>query len=90
MAKWTAIVLIMMVVIAFAVTVEAYDYKKFTECIRKCAKPCKPHDGNCVERCKIKCGGPNPPHGPGPFPPPSSPRTLHEMSYEEVRGRKER
>lgn len=65
MAKWNAIVLIMMVVIAIAVTVEAYDYKKFKECIRKCAKPCNPHDGNCVERCKIKCGGPNPPHGSG-------------------------
>ncbi|KAG2298458.1 hypothetical protein Bca52824_034930 [Brassica carinata] len=78
MVKWNAIVLIMMVVIAGAIIIEAKDnkdwIKKFRKCFQKCSKPCKPRDGNCFERCKIKCGGPNPPHGPGgPLPPPHSP-----------------
>ncbi|KAL0656015.1 hypothetical protein Bca4012_076599 [Brassica carinata] len=71
MAKWSALVLIMMVVIAATVTVEAKKQNAWIKCFRKCSKPCKPNDGNCYERCKIKCGGPNPPHGPGGPPPPS-------------------
>ncbi|CAF2050079.1 BnaA09g43660D [Brassica napus] len=83
MAKWSAIVLIMMTVIAIAVTAEAkYDINVWLKCFRKCSQPCKPHDGNCFERCKIQCGGPNPPHG--------SPRTLHGMTFAEVREKKER
>ncbi|KAL0662115.1 hypothetical protein Bca4012_098952 [Brassica carinata] len=62
MAKWSAIVLIMMVVIAVAVTVEANKKK---ECFHKCSKPCKPHHGNCFKHCKAKCGDTNPHHGPG-------------------------
>uniref|UniRef100_A0A0D3DWC5 Uncharacterized protein n=1 Tax=Brassica oleracea var. oleracea TaxID=109376 RepID=A0A0D3DWC5_BRAOL len=92
MAKWSAIVLIMMTVVAIAVTAEAkYDRNEWLKCFRKCSKPCKTHDGNCFERCKVQCGGPNPPHGPGgPLPPPSSPRTLHGMTSAEVREGKER
>ncbi|EOA32650.1 hypothetical protein CARUB_v10015947mg, partial [Capsella rubella] len=62
MAKWSAIVLIMMVMIV-VVTVEAkWSKKDWIRCFRKCSKHCDAHDGNCFERCKIKCGGPNPPH----------------------------
>ncbi|CAF2158882.1 unnamed protein product [Brassica rapa subsp. narinosa] len=86
MAKWSALVLIMMVVIAATVTVEAKKQNAWIKCFRKCSKPCKPKDGNCYERCKIKCGGPNPPHGPGGPPPPS--KNLYEMASVEVRRRK--
>lgn len=62
MAKWSAIVVIMMVVIV-AVTVEAQE-NTWTVCFRNCAQSCGDDYGNCLEQCKIKCGGPNPPHGP--------------------------
>ncbi|XP_019086543.1 PREDICTED: uncharacterized protein LOC109126977 [Camelina sativa] len=81
MAKWSAIVLIMMVVIV-VVAVEANgtinDWKKdWINCYRKCSKPCNEHDGNCFLRCKVKCGGPNPPH--------SYSRVSHGTTSEEVR-----
>ncbi|KAF8098207.1 hypothetical protein N665_0271s0024 [Sinapis alba] len=66
MAKWSAvIVVIMMVVTVMVITAEAKQTNGWIQCFRNCSKPCKSHDGNCFERCKIKCGGPNPPHGPG-------------------------
>ncbi|KAG7641458.1 hypothetical protein ISN44_As02g014770 [Arabidopsis suecica] len=79
MAKWSAILVILMVVIA-ALAVEAkWSEKDFIQCFRKCSKNCKKHDGDCFEKCKIKCGGPNPPHS-------SSRRSSHGMDYVEVRG----
>lgn len=70
MAKWNAIVVIMMVMIV-VLTIDAKQDDWIT-CFRKCSEPCGEHDGDCFERCKIKCGGPNPPHDPPPFH--SSPR----------------
>ncbi|KAL0685342.1 hypothetical protein Bca4012_052190 [Brassica carinata] len=62
MAKWNSIVLIMMVVIAIVVTVEAKENKHRIKCFHKCTKVCKPHDGNCHALCKEKCRGSKPPH----------------------------
>lgn len=59
MGKWSAIVLIMMVMIV-AVTIEAQQDNGWTRCYRRCSSPCRSDDGDCFEKCKIKCGGPNP------------------------------
>ncbi|CAH2071328.1 unnamed protein product [Thlaspi arvense] len=48
------------------------------------SKHCKDDDGNCFERCKIKCGGPNPPHGPS-----SVTQILHERPSIDVHGRQQ-
>ncbi|CAA7013999.1 unnamed protein product [Microthlaspi erraticum] len=93
MAKWSAIVVIMMmVVIAATVTVQVEAKQSWIQCFRECSKPCADHDGDCFERCKVQCGGPNPPHGPtppphGPTPPPR--RISRGMASMEVRGRRE-
>ncbi|WZZ69672.1 hypothetical protein YC2023_081042 [Brassica napus] len=55
----------MMLVIVMVVTVESNKATGWMRCFRKCSVPCEDQDGNCFECCKIKCGGPNPPHGPG-------------------------
>ncbi|KAG7641453.1 hypothetical protein ISN44_As02g014720 [Arabidopsis suecica] len=60
MAKWSAIVLIMMVMIV-AVTIEAQEESGSTICFRQCSQPCRSDDGSCYENCKIECGGPKPP-----------------------------
>ncbi|XP_056848406.1 uncharacterized protein LOC130498805 [Raphanus sativus] len=87
MTKWSAvIVVIMMVVTVMVITTEAEN--AWIKCFRKCSKPCKPNDGNCYLRCKVKCGGPNPPHGPG-GPPHHSFRRSHGMTSVEFRGKKE-
>ncbi|KAG7641455.1 hypothetical protein ISN44_As02g014740 [Arabidopsis suecica] len=79
MAKWSAILVIMMVIVVVAV--EANGTKNsWIKCYRKCSKSCADNDGNCFERCKIKCGGPNPPH--------SSSRIPHGMESVEVGGRR--
>ncbi|CAA7018998.1 unnamed protein product [Microthlaspi erraticum] len=95
MRKWSAIVVIMMMmVMAATVTVEAkHDWiRGFERCFRNCSttSSCADNDGDCFERCKLLCGGPNPPHGltppPGRF---SSSRISRGMASVEVRGRKE-
>lgn len=66
MAKLSAVlVVIMMVVTVMVVTVESNKATNWMRCFRSCSVPCEDHDGNCFECCKIKCGGPNPSHGPG-------------------------
>ncbi|CAH8372530.1 unnamed protein product [Eruca vesicaria subsp. sativa] len=76
MAKWSALIVVMlMVVTVMVVTAESDKATGFIRCFRKCyeTEVCEDNDGNCFERCKIKCGGPNPPHGPGgPLSPPHS------------------
>ncbi|KAG7584549.1 hypothetical protein ISN44_As08g039930 [Arabidopsis suecica] len=76
MAKWSAIVVIMMMVIVVVAVEAKATQKDWIRCFRKCSKNCDDHDGNCFERCKIKCGGPNPPHGPS-GPPHSFSRISH-------------
>ncbi|XP_024015976.1 uncharacterized protein LOC18025685 [Eutrema salsugineum] len=85
MGKWSAIVMIMMMVIVATVTADPPKQRKdWIICFRQCSKPCKTHDGDCFERCKIKCGGPNPPHGP----PHSLARISHGVASVEAGGRK--
>ncbi|CAN8257517.1 unnamed protein product [Cochlearia groenlandica] len=89
MAKLSGILVIMMMMmvafIGMMSSVEATPSKdkKWLTCFRKCSKPCGDNDGNCFERCKIKCGGPNPPHGP---PSHFSQRVLKRMASMETRG----
>ena len=66
MGKWNVlVVMIMMVTTVMVVTVESDNATDWMRCFRSCSVPCEDHNGNCFECCKIKCGGPNPPHGPG-------------------------
>ncbi|XP_019092516.1 PREDICTED: uncharacterized protein LOC104747797 [Camelina sativa] len=84
MAKWNAIVVIMMVVIVVMAVEAKWSIEEFKRCFRNCSKSCHEHDGNCFERCKIKCGGPNP---PGPLH--GSSRISHGVAAVELRGREE-
>ncbi|XP_006299558.2 uncharacterized protein LOC17891186 [Capsella rubella] len=72
MAKWNAKVVIMMVMIVVVVVEAKWTQEDWIRCFRNCSEPCPELDGNCYVRCKIKCGGPNPPHGPpsSPYGPP--------------------
>lgn len=76
MAKWSAVLVVMMMVTVMLVTVESDKATTdWINCFRSCSDSasCDDNDGDCFERCKIKCGGPNPPHGPGgPVNPPHS------------------
>ncbi|CAA7033294.1 unnamed protein product [Microthlaspi erraticum] len=86
MGKWSAIVVItMMVVIAATVTLEVEADESWVQCFQNCAKPCDDNDDACGERCREQCGGPNPPHDP--MPPPR--RISREMASAGVRGRRE-
>ncbi|KAG7641457.1 hypothetical protein ISN44_As02g014760 [Arabidopsis suecica] len=87
MKKWSAIVVIMMTVIVLVAVEAKGTQKDWIRCFRKCSKPCDDRDGNCFVRCKIKCGGPNPPHGSS-GPPHSSSRISHETTSREVFGRR--
>ncbi|CAH2071334.1 unnamed protein product [Thlaspi arvense] len=86
MGKLNATIVLMIFMIVMVVTVEAKHKKSWIKCFRECSdsKHCKDDDGNCFERCKIKCGGPNPPHGPS-----SAPRILHERLSVDVHGRQQ-
>uniref|UniRef100_A0A0D3D277 Uncharacterized protein n=1 Tax=Brassica oleracea var. oleracea TaxID=109376 RepID=A0A0D3D277_BRAOL len=90
MAKWSAVVVvIMMLVIVMVVTVESNKATGWMRCFRKCYVPCEDQDGNCFECCKIKCGGPNPPHGPGGPLSHSFRRPSYGMAYVDVCKKKE-
>ncbi|KAF3496291.1 hypothetical protein DY000_02054149 [Brassica cretica] len=56
MKKWSAIVVIMMVVTVMVITAEAEQTNGWMQCFRHCSKPCNSEDGICFVRCKVKCG----------------------------------
>ncbi|EOA23191.1 hypothetical protein CARUB_v10018511mg [Capsella rubella] len=68
MAKWNVIMVIMLVVIAAigggeARHIHGHGHRRtWIACFRYCSRDCNDFDGNCFERCKIKCGGPTPPN----------------------------
>ncbi|CAF1943614.1 unnamed protein product [Brassica oleracea] len=85
MGKWNVlVVMIMMVTTVMVVTVESDNATDWMRCFRSCSVPCEDHNGNCFECCKIKCGGPNPPHGPGGPPAHSFRRNSYGMAYVDV------
>ncbi|CAA0367577.1 unnamed protein product [Arabidopsis thaliana] len=84
MAKWSAILVILMVVIA-ALAVEAKwsekDSSDDDQCYRECIKSCRKHDdGDCFEMCRAMC--PITAHHS------SSRRIPHGMESVEVGGRR--
>ncbi|CAN8275558.1 unnamed protein product, partial [Cochlearia groenlandica] len=65
MAKSSGVLVIMMMVVVIGmmrVETTSTQENSWIICFRECSKSCADNDGDCLERCKIKCGGPNPPH----------------------------
>ncbi|CAF1944334.1 unnamed protein product [Brassica oleracea] len=90
MAKWSAmVVMIMMVTIVMVVTVESDPSDDYLKCYLSCALPCDDHDVDCLNLCKRKCSGIISHQGPGEPPAHNFRRTSRGMAYVEVRGRKE-
>ncbi|KAH0866814.1 hypothetical protein HID58_073836 [Brassica napus] len=66
MAKWSAmVVMIMMVTIVMVVTVESDPSDDYLKCYLSCALPCDDHDVDCLNLCKRKCSGIISHQGPG-------------------------